>query len=257
MLRIKTSSVLPTIVFCHGMWEKRENLKRWHQSFEERGYPVEAIELDRTNISQRRFIDDHNQFKRFVTDIDADEIIPIGHSKGGLLVQSLPEDPRIVMRILVASAAPKGIFPIDNFTQVISLLAQLDQFFSRTARPTSYWAKKIVTNTNPSQGWDVENCPPESLRTFHEVFWGISVPKGKNVHVVAGAEDLLIPLRVQREIADYHNALTDTTFYGDHFSLCQSAQVAEHLVYLVKTYGSSCRSSFSSVLTLPEITSKK
>ena len=222
-----------TSVFIHGMWSRSKRMEFWRSRLSQR-MEAHAINLDRSNITQKRIGDYVRQVESFLSSLSTDKIVIVGHSMGGLLAQKA-EDARIERRILAAPALPKGIFSIDNFTQIFSMLGQLNQSFRRkTTLPTKFWSERLIFNMHKTLGlkWDHKELVPQSYRAFEETLFGIPVLKRSNVHIFVGSRDLITPPRAQKRLAQYHDATLKIFPEQDHCSICQSEEVAGYIVEL-------------------------
>ena len=103
-----------TVLFVHGWWGGPWVWDLFAQPFEEAGFHCETVDLN-WNVETRK-----NDLASFTTHLErlksavdaAENPIVIGHSAGGLLIQKLIESTDVRAIVLLASAAPRWIFPI-------------------------------------------------------------------------------------------------------------------------------------------------
>ncbi|MCP4442963.1 MAG: alpha/beta hydrolase [Aureispira sp.] len=110
-----------TIVFIHGLFMNDHSWMEWKTYFEERGYNCIVPQYPlhkgnpadlRTNISadlgKLEYTDIVKHYEDIISQLDHKPIL-IGHSVGGMLVQSLVNKDLATMGICIDSAPPKGI----------------------------------------------------------------------------------------------------------------------------------------------------
>lgn len=227
---MKTNNV--TAVCVHGMWETSRFFQKWKPAIEEK-MPVETIDLNTQGNPSFCFSDYKNDVQSKLKQINAEKIFLIGHSMGGLLVQTL-EDKRIIGRGLVAPSAPQGTIGIRNLDLFFSLLRELKQLLSPLVKPTKFSCNRVGYNQHKKLGipWNIEKCPPIPLITFLQVGLGIGThtPKRENVHVVVGECDKLTPPSVAEMVASKHGGTLKVFPEHDHQSILHDTKVARYLV---------------------------
>ena len=111
-----------TIVFVHGMYMTPKSWGNWEKYFKEKGfkvyapaYPLHDLEAEilrnkypDAELAKLTFAKVKEHYKKFILSLDEKPIL-IGHSMGGLVVQSLLNDELGTAAIALSSAPPKGV----------------------------------------------------------------------------------------------------------------------------------------------------
>jgi len=99
-------SLIDMLIFVHGMYSNANIWDPIINYFNEKNFSCKAVNLkEGLNLRKVHFQDYVEKVKALTTE---DDII-IGHSMGGLIVQKLAEEVRIMGGIAICSAASKGV----------------------------------------------------------------------------------------------------------------------------------------------------
>lgn len=199
-----------TVLFVHGWWGGPWVWDSFTQLFEDVGYHCEAIDLN-WNAETRK----HNlasfatHLERLKTAVDAAENpVLIGHSAGGLLIQKLIESTDVRAAVLLASAAPRWIFPIRSLRLArFAMRHVIDMLSGQPFLPAKQEMIEINLNalTPEAQYFVYSRMVPVSGQQCREVaLTGVPIRKPVDhppTFVVSGSLDRLTPPAIGRAIA--------------------------------------------------------
>jgi len=225
-----------TIVMIHGMWGGAWCWEKWQGFFEERGWtcrvptlrhhdyrPEETPPPELARTSVRNYVDDLEEEIRAL----GSDVVLMGHSMGGLLVQMLAERGLGRVAVLLTPAAPAGI---------LGLTPSVLRSFARVLLHPGFW-KKVTTVSYGSMVYSMGHLLPEDERkrvyerlvgesgraTFEIGLWPLDRSRAARVDaakvripllVVAGEEDRITPARIVRKVARKYGA--DFKVFPDH-----------------------------------------
>lgn len=115
-----------TIVFIHGLHENAHSWTSWKAFFENLGYkcyapdypyhegvPAKLRKHPNKFLTNIRMKDVVMHYSNFISQLDEENPILIGHSMGGLIVQKHIQDQKGSLGICITSASPKGILTLE------------------------------------------------------------------------------------------------------------------------------------------------
>lgn len=219
-----------TVVLLHGMWSDAESLIEVKRAFEGAGYFVQSLTLpnhcprnDHTDESRRALakcaLQDYVQFVLdSIQHLDSPPIL-VGHSMGGLIAQLTAARVECKRLILLSTAAPAGIYSL-SFSVFKTLGRNLLRFplwRKLTGLTLSSVQYGIANSQGRSQQQDIyERSGYESgmvtlqmsLAAFtNSSFASVSPERiGCPILMIAGTEDRITPIRVQRRIAQHYGS---------------------------------------------------
>ena len=221
----------------HGMFSTSLKHAQIRDEASKCGFHIhdKSFEHDRRNPEIRDYADNKRQVIDHLNSIPRKHLVLCGHSKGGLLVQDIKDEDldgkEIIGRVLVNSAAPRGINPVRNWTQRACILTQLPQLLTGTVKPPAFFAKRLLYNAHDSLGleYDPSTLIPEPVPVFLDVaHYRVPVTSKPNVRVIGASEDMITPPVVQEEIARYHDAPPPKICAGhDHGSVFKVKEAME------------------------------
>jgi pimeloyl-ACP methyl ester carboxylesterase len=209
---------LQPLLFVHGWWGGPWVWERFMEYFSKLGYRCHALNLnasDSTCMNKdagKVSFQDHLDRLREKTRELGDPIV-IGHSAGGLLIQKLLERCTLPAAVLVASAAPRGIFALRTWPTFSAVLRHARAIIQQqTFLPLK--DEMCTLNLNrlspQTQTFVYDKMVPASGKQAMEIaLTGIPVD-ARTVKtpmlVVNGNEDRLTPAGVARAIAKKYGA---------------------------------------------------
>ncbi len=214
------------ILFVHGMWGGSWMWERYLGFFAGQGYACYALNLRGHHGSRPVPAIGRVPFADYVMDVRGavaalDNPILVGHSMGGLLVQKLAEllDPPAA--VLLAPAAPRGVFPLCTFELARLALKHLpEMLLARPVAPSFEEASALLLGrTLPAERRPVfERLVSESGRAaFDMAVAGVPVDARRvrsPMLVVAGYDDRITPAKLLRRVARKYDA--ELRVYEDH-----------------------------------------
>ena len=213
----------PPVLMVHGIMGGAWYFAKWLQFLGARGHPAYALNLRGHHGS--RPVENFGQVSvmDYVTDVhDAAAgirerhsqvpLVLVGHSMGGLVAQKVAESASPAAVILLSSVPPRGI-PLLSWPLFRRELKHLPQMLASRAIITNPRdaADLFLNRVEPAEVASfVPLWTPASGRVGREITFGrIAVDETRlscPVLVVAGADDVAIPPRIQRKVARKYGA---------------------------------------------------
>jgi pimeloyl-ACP methyl ester carboxylesterase len=212
-------STRPVVLMVHGLMGGAWYFAKWLEFFAGRGYPAYALSLrghhgsrpveDFGRVSVMDYVSDVRDAVSGVREWHPDApVVLVGHSMGGLVAQKAAESVAAAGVVLVSTVPPRGI-PLLSWPlfrrEVKHALAMLT---SRTivADPTDV-AALFLNRVDPNEVVSfLPRWAPASGRAAREITFGrIGVDAARvrsPVLAIAGADEVAIPLQVQRKVAE-------------------------------------------------------
>jgi len=210
------------IVLIHGMWCTARNFERMAQQLRARGHAVHAPTLPQHEIGRedlpvgnvslaeyRAFLEDYLLAQGF-----KEPPVLVGHSMGGLLAQQLASRVPAFLLVLLAPAAPRGIFALAGSTLLAFWRVLLRwAFWRKPHKPSPGRASASLYNGVPRERHAeiYRTLVPESGRAAFEAgFWLFDRARASAldasaikcpVYVVSAGRDKLTPASVVRKVA--------------------------------------------------------
>lgn len=222
-VELPTRPSRPPMLMVHGIMGGAWYFAKWLEFFAARGHPAYALNLRGHHGS--RPVDDFGRVSLldYVADVrDASAAIRnrhpgaslalVGHSMGGLVAQKAAESVAPVALVLLSSVPPRGIpllsWPL--FRREIKHVPQMLTSRSVIADPRDV-ADLFMNRVDPAEVVSfIPMWTPASGRVGREITFGcVAIDPGKvqcPVLVVAGADDVAIPPRIQRKVARKYDA---------------------------------------------------
>ena len=213
----------PPILMMHGIMGGSWYFAKWLDFFAARGYPAYALNLRGHHGS--RPVDDFGRVSvmDYVSDVrDAAyglserhpvaPLVLVGHSMGGLVVQKAAESLAPAALVLLSSVPPTGI-PLLSWP-----------LFRRELKhvPEMLTSRAIVTDPDDAAALFLNRVDPVEVASFiplwtpasgragREITFGRIAVDAKRITcpvlVIAGADDVAIPPRIQRKVAKKYGA---------------------------------------------------
>jgi alpha-beta hydrolase superfamily lysophospholipase len=213
----------PAMLMVHGIMGGSWYFAKWLDFFAARGYPAYALNLRGHHGS--RPVDDFGRVSvmDYVSDVrDAAyglserhpgaPLVLVGHSMGGLVVQKAAESLAPGALVLLSSVPPAGI----------PLLSWL--LFRRELKhvPEMLTSRAIVTDPEDAAALFLNRVDPAEVASFIPLWTPASGRAGREITfgrigvdakritcpvlVIAGADDVAIPPRIQRKVAKEYGA---------------------------------------------------
>lgn len=206
-----------SLLFVHGMWGGSWYWANYLSAAAEAGWEAWAINLRGHHGS--RPVPDLGQVSvlDYVRDVldcleTLGEVVLVGHSMGGLIVQKVAEGRGVRAAVALTSAAPRGILVL-RWPVLSRMVKYLNPVFrNRAFTPSRADANALVLNRLPpdQQAWAYDRLVPESGRAARELAFGLIAVDEARVRcplLVVGAErDVITPVAVQRLIARKYGA---------------------------------------------------
>lgn len=213
----------PPVLMVHGLMGGAWYFAKWLQYFGARGHPAYALNLRGHHGS--RPVENFGQVSvmDYVADVrDASSairerhggapLVLVGHSMGGLVVQKAAESVSPGAVILLSSVPPAGILLLSwpLFRREIKHAPEMLRSRPIIANPRDA-ADVFLNRVDPTEVASfVPLWTPASGRVGREITFGRIAVDSKQVTcpvlVVAGAEDIAIPPRIQRRVARKYGA---------------------------------------------------
>jgi pimeloyl-ACP methyl ester carboxylesterase len=207
----------PPLLFVHGYFGRAIAFERMMECFVNRGHRCFAVDLrgreasrpdcDLGRVSIRDYADDVVRAAR-----ELDNPIIIGHSMGGLIAQLVACEDSTRGIVLLAPAPPRGI-PVLSLRLAVAQIRYMPAILgSRPVRPGRKDMRALVVNRVPEQEREValDMFVPDSGRAGREMsLLGVPVDRDRlrvPVLVIAGDQDLFIPLGRARQVAARYGA---------------------------------------------------
>ena len=213
----------PPMLMVHGIMGGAWYFAKWLQLFSARGHPAYALNLRGHHGS--RPVENFGQVSvmDYVADVrDAASgirerhpgapLILVGHSMGGLVAQKAAETVSPAAVILLSSVPPRGIpllsWPL--FRRELKHVPEMLASKAVIANPRDA-ADLFLNRVDPAEVASfVPLWTPASGRAGREITFGRIAVDGERVTcpvvVVAGADDVAIPPRIQRKVARKYGA---------------------------------------------------
>ncbi len=219
----KNAASLPQVVFIHGMWCNHEAWYYFQPAFEAAGFRTHAPSL-RYHDMEPGAVPPRalgaTSLSGYISDLTAfieslhEKPVLVGHSMGGLLAQILASRGLAKAAILLAPAAPAGIFAIRPGVIRIFAPVMLKWGFWRKPVFPAYKAVRYgILNEVPEDEARLLYAlmVPESGRAICEIaFWPLDPQKAAAAPVekvncpllvIAGAKDRITPVAICRKVA--------------------------------------------------------
>lgn len=207
----------PPLLFVHGMWGGSWYWVNYMRAAAEAGWEAWALNLRGHHGSRR--VQDLGQVSvlDYVEDVrdclgSLGQVVLIGHSMGGLIVQKIAETGGIRAVVALTSAAPRGIIVL-RWPVLSRMVRYLGPIVGSRAFVASHAdATALVLNQLPPdrRAWAYERFVLESGRAARELAFGLIAVDQARVRcplLVVGAErDVITPAAVQRRIARKYGA---------------------------------------------------
>ncbi len=227
-----------TIVMIHGMWGAPWCWENYRGFFEKRGYRCVTPALRYHDVPPGSppdprlgtigLLDYAADLEHQIASLDAKPIV-MGHSMGGLLAQILGSRDLAKALVLLAPAAPEGIFSIRpsvlrTFLRVMSKWGFWNKPMRLSFGAALYSTLALMT---PEQRRDIyANMVYESGRAAAEIgFWFFDKRHAARVDaskitcpvlVVGGSRDRITPATVSKKIAQRYPGFSTYMEYPDH-----------------------------------------
>lgn len=219
-----------TVILLHGMWSDAESLAEVKRAFEGAGYMVQSLTLpnhcpraDHTGASRAALakctLQDYVQFVlENIQYLEAPPIL-VGHSMGGLIAQLTAERVECKRLVLLSTAAPAGIYSL-SFSVFKTLGRNLFRF-PLWRKLTGLTLSSVQYGIANSQDRSQQQCIYErsgyesgmvtlqmSLAAFTNSSFASVNPEriGCPILMIAGTEDRITPIKVQRRIAQHYGS---------------------------------------------------
>lgn len=213
----------PPMLMVHGIMGGAWYFAKWLEFFAARGHPSYALNLrghhgsrpvaDMGTVSVIDYVTDMRDAARGIAERhDGARAILVGHSMGGLVAQKAAESLAPEALVLLSSVPPRGIpllsWPL--FRRQIKHVPAL--FASRAVAPDPADNNALFLNRlSPSETLELApRWTATSGRAGREMTLGSIAVDAEFVKcpvlVVAGADDIAIPTRIQRRIAKKYHA---------------------------------------------------
>lgn len=206
-----------SLLFVHGMWGGSWYWANYLTAAAEAGWEAWAINLRGHHGSRPVPNPGRVSVLDYVQDVldclrRLGEVVLVGHSMGGLIVQKVAEAGGVSAAVALTSAAPRGILVLrwPVLARMVKYLAPI--FGNRAFLASRADADALVLNQLPvdRQAWAYEQFVPESGRAARELAFGLIAVDEARVRcplLVVGAErDTITPAAVQRRIARKYGA---------------------------------------------------
>lgn len=229
----------PPVLMVHGIMGGAWYFAKWLQYFSSRGHPAYALNLRGHHGS--RPIENFGQVSvmDYVADVrDAAAgirerhpgapLVLVGHSMGGLVVQKAAESISPGAAILLSSVPPRGIpllsWPL--FRRELKHVSAMLTSRAITVNPRDA-ADLFLNKVDPTEVASfLPLWAPASGRVGREITFGRIAVDAKKVTcpvvVIAGAEDVAIPPRIQRKVARKYSALFRLYEGNAHFLIWET-----------------------------------
>jgi alpha-beta hydrolase superfamily lysophospholipase len=229
----------PPVLMVHGIMGGAWYFAKWVEFFSARGHPAYALNLRGHHGS--RPVDEFGQVSvmDYVTDVreavsglrekhPGAPIVLVGHSMGGLVAQKAAESVAPAAVVLLSSVPPKGI-PLLSWPLFRRELKHVPEMLASRpviANPRDA-ADLFLNRVDPTEVASfVPLWTPGSGRAGREITFGrIAVDEKRvacPVMVVAGADDVAIPQRIQRRVARKYAAPFRLYEGNAHFLIWES-----------------------------------
>ena len=234
----KKTNHLPPVIFIHGMWCNHEAWYNFQPAFERAGFRTYAPVLRHHDMepgtvppaalgatSLRDYVNDLMTF----IDTLGEKPVLVGHSMGGLLAQILAARGIAKAAVLLAPAAPAGIFAIRPGTIRIFAPLMLRWGFWRKPTFPSYRGVRwgVLSEMREIEARVLYSLMvAESGRATAEIaFWFFDRQKAsaapvKDVRcpllVIAGSKDRITPAAICRKVAQRYGKWADYKEYTAH-----------------------------------------
>lgn len=203
----------PYIIFLAGLWCRQNIWDKWAIAAQQAGHMTHTIDFVPKGDIEMALPDMVKYIKEecwIGNEFGGGMPVIIGHSMGGLIAQAVAAEFNLSRIVLLHSAAPRGISNLTWSLGKKMLPYTMDILRGNDFTPRDQDALDLIFN----------NCP-ESLRTHpllpssglaaRQIMTGtVSVPKILcPCLVIGGQKDRLIPLSVQRQLANKYNRHSD------------------------------------------------
>lgn len=243
------------ILFVHGAAVSGRAWGPWGDVFDKAGYPVGAIDLRGHGKSKgkeeigtygiRHYVDDVIAAVKWMraNDAPARKVILVGHSMGGLICQMAADelgDEYIAKLVLMASAPPRGIWLKGEIVRLALRIKYLRaMIFHKPLEALEDDLKRLDIGTGTDFQTVMKSLRAESGRALKEIlFWRHKVSDilPFPVLVVAGMRDAVMPMEVQKKLAQKYGA--DMLCYpGGHLPLSEptTLEIGESILSWIST----------------------
>jgi pimeloyl-ACP methyl ester carboxylesterase len=207
----------PPILFVHGYFGRAIAFERMMEWFVGRGHQCVAVDLrghgdsmpdcDLGRVSIHDYADDVADVARTM-----DSPVIVGHSMGGLIAQLVATRNCARGVALLAPAPPRGI-PVMSLKLAVAQVRYMPAIMSsRPVKPGRSDLRALVVNRVPEKERDIvlDMLVPDSGRAGREMSI-LGVPVDRTlirvpVLVIAGDQDLFIPLSISKRVAARYQA---------------------------------------------------
>lgn len=226
----------------YGLWASRASLYFLRDKLIEAGF--EPIWLDLNREKDLSLNDYFNQVERIV--IKEKISLLIGHSMAGLLCSKVADQhPEIVDKlVLLAPAAPRRIFRIRNWYQILSMILNPFEFIKTWSLPSRRTLERLSFNRHEKLkiDWDYsELIVSEPSRVVNNLIFRslpllyVTCP----TYFITGTKDRMTPHKITYRMIKKHFRSLDNTFSlapgHDHFSILKSQEIAKNIIDFLKT----------------------
>ena len=213
----------PPMLMVHGIMGGAWYFAKWLDFFAARGHPAYALNLrghhgsrpvaDMGKVSVMDYVTDVRDAARGVAERhEGARLILVGHSMGGLIAQKAAESFAVAVLVLLSSAPPRGIllFSWPLFRRQMKHVPAMLASRPVIADPADNDAL-FLNRLSPSEALALApRWTSTSGRAGREMTLGSIAVDAKLIRcpaiVVAGADDVAIPPRIQRKIARKYGA---------------------------------------------------
>ena len=212
-----TTETGPPLLFVHGYFGRAIAFERMMSWFASRGHYCCAPDLrghgdslpdcDLGRVSIHVYADDIAKIARTM-----DHPIVIGHSMGGLIAQLIAMNDSARGIVLLAPAPPRGI-PVISLKLAVAQLRYMPAILGlRPVKPGRADLRALVVNRVPDKEREVVLdmlVPDSGLAGLEMSILGVPVDRDRvtvPVLVIAGDEDLFIPLSRAKRVASRYGA---------------------------------------------------
>jgi pimeloyl-ACP methyl ester carboxylesterase len=226
----------------YGLWCSRATLYFLRDKLVEAGFEPVWLDLDRDiGLTISDYLD---QVERKV--IQQKISLVIGHGMAGILCARVcDKHPELIKKmVLLAPAAPRGVFPIRNLYQIREIIFNIWQFLKTLSWPSRKSFERLSFNSHQKLGldWDyLEMIVPEpNTIVFSLIFTGIFLSYVTcPTYFITGTRDRVMPYAVSYRMLKKHFRSINNTFSlapgHDHFSILKNEGIARNIIDFLKT----------------------
>lgn len=227
-----------TILMIHGMWAGGWYWKNYNKFFTARGYQcltptlryheAQPDDPPHPNLATTGILDYVSDLKEIVQNLKTIPIL-MGHSMGALLAQILATQVECKALVLIAPAAPRGIF---------SMKLSVIRTFWSCFNQWSFWLKPIRPTFKEIAYGAFQLMPYEEQKRMHDQFIFESGKAASEIGfaafdknkasavdetritcptlILAGSQDRIIPLNTVKKIYKKYQHIAKLKIYEDH-----------------------------------------